>query len=119
MIDGGDPNEPATKLALTRLRTLVLISLALAIMGIALMLWSFQVQNQRAREDNITRLAQDCVDRGGDIAVREQWQEIIAIIKASEAKRITQAEASKRFIKSYSDALKTAGPVPDCVINVK
>lgn len=123
LLEGSDPGEPVGRLAIVRLRLLVAVSLAVAILGIGLMLISFQQYNKVARIQNLQELKEDCVDRGGDIALRHQWQEIIKIIEDSQAKdpakRISQQQASKRFIASYHDALTEAGPPPDCIINVK
>jgi len=69
----------------------------------------------------IFRVQTTCVDNRGDAAIRHQWARVASIIEhtAPQAKPgdpgyIPPSKAGELFADSYRDAIREAGPAPDC-----
>ena len=68
----------------------------------------------------IFRVQTTCVDNRGDAALRHQWIRVEEIIVGSQERKpgepgyIKPKDAGKLFAQSYRDAIKEAGPAPDC-----
>jgi hypothetical protein len=68
----------------------------------------------------IFRVQTTCVDSRGDRALRNQWARVEQIIVGSQQRKpgqpgyIKPSDAGKLFAQSYRDAIREAGPAPDC-----
>jgi hypothetical protein len=68
----------------------------------------------------IFRVQTTCVDRNASVALRHQWTRVAEIIDATQNKKpgqpgyIPPQQAGKLFAQSYRDAIREAGPAPDC-----
>lgn len=57
----------------------------------------------------------DCVDKKGDVAFRNQDKAVIDIYQKLDKKEISADQARDMFINTYKIALVEAGPAPDCI----
>jgi hypothetical protein len=69
----------------------------------------------------IFRVQTTCVDRNASVALRHQWTRVAFIIEhtAPQAKPgqpgyIKPEDAGRQFADSYREAIREAGPAPDC-----
>lgn len=67
-----------------------------------------------------THAAEKCADPRGVLALRHQWARVADIIvrtqlKPANPKYIPPREASMQFARSYQDAIREAGPPPNCL----
>jgi hypothetical protein len=75
-----------------------------------------------ARENRrlIAEVASTCTDPKASAALRKQWTRVEAIIVGSQQRKpgqpgyIKPGDAGKLFADSYKQAIREAGPAPDC-----
>jgi hypothetical protein len=67
----------------------------------------------------IFRVQTTCVDHDASVALRHQWKRVAEIIEGTDRKPgdpgyIPPETARDQFAESYRQALRDAGPAPDC-----
>jgi len=122
-----DPDEahrrahlPACRLLVERLKWATLLTILVAVAGVGLMLYSQARQGSHARQQLADIVANDCVDRPGDIAFRNVLADLVRIneeaMEEVGGRRPTPAETRQRTIRVLREGLKDAGPVPHCIL---
>ena len=97
LLKGQNPEVPATRLAMLRMRGIVALSLILALLGIGLMLFSFQ----RDYRQNDAQLIEACEVRNRQ---SHQSQRILrSISKAEQAENVSTAAAYNRLADRATD----------------
>lgn len=111
-------HEPACRLLVERLKAMAAVALLIAVLGSGLMWELNRRDGQNARMQAATIVANNCVDRSGDIAFRNVLVDLVAV---NEGRRpsdpaIARLPRQQQTAAILRKGLKEAGPSPDCIL---
>lgn len=112
-------HEPACRLLVERLKWMTFIALMVAVLGSGVM-WQFnRVNSQRARQELATAVADNCVDRTGDIAFRNVLVDLVAINEGRKPAdpAIARLPRARQTAMILRKGLAQAGPHPPCILS--
>ena len=112
-------HEPACRLLVERLKAMAVVALLIAVFGSGLM-WDLnrrEAQVARLRAAEI--VANDCVDRAGDIAFRNVLIDLVAVNegRAPTDRAIARLPRDRQTAAILRKGLIEAGPHPDCILS--
>ena len=113
-------HEPACRLLVVRLQWMAAIALTVAVLGAGLM-WELNRRDAaHARQRAAEIVANDCVDRAGDIAFRNVLVDLVAVNEGRKPSdpAIARLPARQRTAAILRKGLAEAGPHPPCILKV-
>lgn len=113
ILRGRSPDSPCTTLFVVRLQWLTIGAVLFAVGVFGLTLYLDQRAAQAARQRTAEIVANDCVDRGGDIAFRNALADLVRLNEHPAANAAVQRQ---RVAGVLREALAEAGEPPPCVI---